>query len=55
MNNTDYKPTTIFDHATLEQALETIEDALCYGFELIVENHSILWRDTVCDNTSTID
>ena len=32
-------------YLTVTDAMEIIDDALCYGFEFKVENHHIYWRE----------
>ena len=38
---------TSLDLCTLLEALIIIDDALCYGFEIKVENHKIYYREMV--------
>lgn len=30
---------------TIDEAIEVIDDALCFGFEFKVENNQIYWRE----------
>lgn len=36
---------------TIDEAIEIIDDALCFGFEFKVENNQIYWREV--SNLST--
>lgn len=30
---------------SIDEAIEVIDDALCFGFEFKIENHQIYWRE----------